>query len=143
VNAFQLAQRQGIAVREVQSEATHDYIALVEVRSVSASGTTSVAGTLLGERHPRLVRIDDYEVEAVPEGYMLFTRHDDRPGVVGALGGILGRENINILRMQVGNAEGKAEAIALIGISAPLPESALAEIQALPAIRRVVQIALR
>jgi D-3-phosphoglycerate dehydrogenase len=142
VNAFQLAQRQGIAVREVQSEATHDYIALVEVRSVSASGTTSVAGTLLGERHPRLVRIDNYEVEAVPEGHMLFTRHDDRPGVVGALGGILGRENINISRMQVGNAEGKAEAIALIGISAPLSERALAEIQALPAIRRVVQIAL-
>ena len=49
VNAMQLAQRQGIAVREVQSEATHDFIALVEVRSVSASGTTSVAGTLLGE----------------------------------------------------------------------------------------------
>jgi len=142
VNAMQLAQRQGIAVREVQSEATHDYIALLEVRSVSASGTTSVAGTLLGERHPRLVRIDDYEVEAVPEGHMLFTRHDDRPGVVGALGGILGRENINISRMQVGNVEGKAEAIALIGISAPLPESALAEIQALPAVRRVVQIAL-
>ena len=74
VNAIQLAQRQGIAVREVQSEATHDYIALVEVRSVSASGTTSVAGTLLGERHPRLVRIDNYEVEAVPEGHMLFSR---------------------------------------------------------------------
>ena len=142
VNAAQLAQRQGIAVRETRSEATHDYIALVEVRATTASGTTSVAGTLLGERLPRLVRVDDYEVEAVPEGHMLFTRHDDRPGVVGALGSILGRENINISRMQVGNAEGKAEAIALIGISASLSEKALAEIQALPAIRQVVQIAL-
>jgi D-3-phosphoglycerate dehydrogenase len=101
-----------------------------------------VAGTLLGEQHPRLVRIDDYELEAVPQGHMLFTRHDDRPGVVGALGTILGRENINISRMQVGIAEGRAEAIALIGISAPLSDRAIAEIEALAAIRQVVQMAL-
>ena len=78
-------------MRETRSDATHDYIALVEVRATTAAGTTSVAGTLLGERLPRLVRIDEYDVEAVPEGHMLFTRHDDRPGVVGALGSILGR----------------------------------------------------
>jgi D-3-phosphoglycerate dehydrogenase / 2-oxoglutarate reductase len=142
VNATGLAQRQGIAVRETRSDATHDYIALVEVRATTAAGITSVAGTLLGERLPRLVRIDEYDLEAVPEGHMLFTRHDDRPGVVGALGSILGRENINISRMQVGNANGKAEAIALIGISASLPERAIAEIQTLPAIRQVVQFTL-
>lgn len=142
VNAAQLAQRQGIAVRETRSGATHDYIALVELRATTAKGTTSVAGTLLGERLPRLVRIDEYDVEAVPEGHMLFTRHDDRPGVVGALGSILGRENINISRMQVGNANGKSEAIALINISAALPERALAEIQTLPAIRQVVKFTL-
>jgi D-3-phosphoglycerate dehydrogenase len=142
VNAMPLAQRQGIAVRETRSEATHDYIALVEVRAIGVSSTTSVAGTLLGEQHPRLVRIDDYELEAVPQGHMLFTRHDDRPGVVGALGTILGRENINISRMQVGIAEGRAEAIALIGISAPLSDRAIAEIEALAAIRQVVQMAL-
>ena len=101
-----------------------------------------MAGTLLGERLPRLVRVDNYEVEAVLDGHMLFTRHDDRPGVVGALGGILGRENINISRMQVGIANGTSEAIALIGISESLSEQALAEVQALPAIRQVVQIAL-
>ena len=142
VNAAQLAQRQGIAVRETRSDATHDYIALVEVRATTATGTTSVAGTLLAERLPRLVRIDEYDVEAVPEGHMLFTRHDDRPGVVGALGSVLGRENINISRMQVGNANGKSEAIALIGISTSLSERAIAEIQALPAIRQVVQFKL-
>lgn len=142
VNAAQLAQRQGIAVRETRSEVTQDYIALVEVRATTTSGATSVAGTLLGERLPRLVRVDNYEVEAVLDGHMLFTRHDDRPGVVGALGGILGRENINISRMQVGIANGTSEAIALIGISESLSEQALAEVQALPAIRQVVQIAL-
>jgi D-3-phosphoglycerate dehydrogenase / 2-oxoglutarate reductase len=143
VNAAQLAQRQGIAVREARSEVAHDYLALIEVRAITTSrATTNVAGTLLGERLPRLVRVDDYEVEAVPEGHMLFTRHDDRPGVVGALGSILGRENVNISRMQVGIADGKDEAIALIGISASLSEKTLAEIETLPAIRQVVQMEL-
>jgi D-3-phosphoglycerate dehydrogenase / 2-oxoglutarate reductase len=143
VNAAQLAQLQGIAVREARSEVAHDYLALIEVRAITTSrATTNVAGTLLGERLPRLVRVDDYEVEAVPEGHMLFTRHDDRPGVVGALGSILGRENVNISRMQVGIADGKDEAIALIGISASLSEKTLAEIETLPAIRQVVQMEL-
>jgi D-3-phosphoglycerate dehydrogenase len=143
VNAAQFAQRQGIAVREARSEVTHDYLAVIEVRATTTSqATTSVAGTLLGERLPRLVRIDDYEVEAVPEGFVLFTRHDDRPGVIGALGSILGQENINISRMQVGIANGTDEAIAVIGVSAFLSEKALAKVQALPAIRQVVQMKL-
>ena len=66
-------------MRETRSDATDDYIALVEVRATTAAGTTSVAGTLLGERLPRLVRINEYDVEAVLQGHMLFTRHDDRP----------------------------------------------------------------
>jgi D-3-phosphoglycerate dehydrogenase len=103
---------------------------------------TSVAGTLLGDRHPRLIRIDDYHVEAVLEGHLIVTRHLDRPGVVGALGSILGREKINISRMQVGTAEGRTEAIALIGVSAPLSPKALEEVQAIPAIRHVIQIEL-
>ena len=142
VNAATLAHRQGITVREIRSEEAHDYLSLVELRAKTAETLTSVAGTLLGDRHPRLVRIDDYHVEAVPEGYLIFTRHDDQPGVVGALGSILGRENINISRMQVGIAEGRAEAIALIGVSAPLSPKALEEVQAIPAIRQAVQIQL-
>lgn len=142
VNAMTLAHRQGIAVREVRSEAARDYLSLIELRAKTGETQTSVAGTLLGESHPRLVCIDDYHVEAVPEGCLIFTRHDDRPGVVGALGSILGRENINISGMQVGIAEGRPEAIALIGVSAPLPAKALEEVRAIPAIRQAIQIEL-
>jgi D-3-phosphoglycerate dehydrogenase len=142
VNAMTLAHRQGIAVREVRSEEARDYLSLVELRARTGETLTSVGGTLLGESHPRLVHIDDYHVEAVPEGCLIFTRHDDRPGVVGALGGILGREKINISRMQVGIAEGRPEAIALIGVSAPLPPRVLEEVRAIPAIRQAVQIEL-
>lgn len=112
--------------------------------AVTKTSTTTVAGTLLGGRLPRLVRIDSYDVEAVPKGHFLFTRHSDQPGVVGALGGILARERINISRMHVGiDANGGADqAIALISIAAPLSETALSEIQALPPIQQVVSFEL-
>ena len=142
VNAGTLARRQGIEVREIRSEEAHDYVSLIELRGKAAQSSTSVAGTLLGERHPRLVRIDDYHVEAVPEGCLIFTRHEDRPGVFGSLGSILSRENINISRMQVGVAEGRPEAIALIGVSAPICPKALEEVQAIPGVRQVIQIQL-
>lgn len=142
VNAGPLAQRQGIKVVETRSEAMQDYVSLIEIHAKTATGVTSVAGTLLGGRHPRIVRVDGHDVEAVPEGHILFTRHEDRPGVVGALGGILGREGVNISRMQIGNGAGKPEAIALIGISAPLTDAILEEVRRIPAIRQAVQIEL-
>ena len=62
--------------------------------------------------------------------------------MVGALGSILGRENINISRMQVGTANGRTEAIALVGVSAPLPSAAMEEVRAIPAVRQAIQIEL-
>ena len=125
VNATPLARRQGIALLESRSLESEEYLSLVTVTGHYTGGKTSVAGTLLGERHPRLVRIDDFEVETVPEGCLLITRHDDRPGVVGALGNLLGREQVNISRMQVGIAPSMREAIAVIGISSPLSQEIL------------------
>jgi D-3-phosphoglycerate dehydrogenase len=142
VNAGHLADSQGIEVRESRTENARDFVSLVEICAVTGNKSTTVAGTLLGESHARLVRIDDYDVEAVPEGHFLFTRHHDQPGVIGALGGILGRENINISRMHVGVGENSENAIALISTSAPLSASALAEIRALPPIEKAVEFEL-
>jgi D-3-phosphoglycerate dehydrogenase / 2-oxoglutarate reductase len=142
VNAGHLAKSQGIEVKESRTENAKDFVSLVEICAVTDGKSTTVAGTLLGERHARLVRIDDFDVEAVPEGHFLFTRHHDQPGVVGALGGVLGRENINISRMHVGVGETSENAIALISTSAPLSASALAEIRALPPIEQAVEFEL-
>jgi D-3-phosphoglycerate dehydrogenase len=142
VNAGHLARLQGIEVRESRTENARDFVSLVDICAISGNKSTTVAGTLLGERHARLVRIDDYDVEAVPEGHFLFTRHHDQPGVVGALGGILGRENINISRMHVGVGDSSETAIALISTSAALSASALAEIRALPPIEQAVEFEL-
>ena len=142
VNAGYLAKSQGVEVRQSRTEDARDYVSLIEICAVTGGKTTTVAGTLLGERHARLVRIDDYDVEAVPEGHFLFTRHHDRPGVVGALGGILGREDINISRMHVGIGSSDKEAIALISISAALSADAMNEIRSLPPIQQAVEFEL-
>ncbi len=144
VNAAHLARAQGIEVRESRSEHARDYVSLIEVSAETEHATTTVAGTLLGGRLPRLVRIGSYDVEAVPRGHFLFTQHADKPGVVGALGGILAREGINISRMQVAVEDngGSGTAIALISLSAALPEGTRAEVAALPAVAQAVTFEL-
>lgn len=142
VNAGHLAKAQGIEVTESKTEEARDFVSLVEISADFGGQTTTVAGTLLGGSRARLVRIDDYEVEAVPEGNFLFTRHQDQPGVVGALGSILGRENVNISRMQVGMGGDPNTAIALISTSAHLSPSAMDEIRSLPPIEQAVDFEL-
>lgn len=145
VNALHLARAQGIDVRESRSEQARDYVSLIEIAAVTDEVTITVAGTLLGGRLPRLVRIDNYDVEAVPKGHFLFTRHGDQPGVVGALGGILAREGLNISRMHVAmdtNGDGAGLAIALISISGPLPDRVVTEILALSAVAEVAAFEL-
>ncbi|RME33508.1 MAG: phosphoglycerate dehydrogenase [Gammaproteobacteria bacterium] len=142
VNVTRLARRQGIAVTEARSEDSPDYHGLLRLEGRAGEHSVAVAGTLLGGAHPRLVAIDDYEVEAVPEGCLLITRHEDRPGVVAALGTLLGEARINISRMQVGTAEGREEAIALIGISRPLEAQELEQVAAIPAVHTACQVEL-
>lgn len=140
VNAIHLARRQGIHVVEISSADSRDYVSLIRLTATSNEGVITLEGAIFDERHPRLVRINDYAIESTLEGHLLFTRHVDRPGVVGALGEILGREGINIDRMQVGIADGGSRAVALIGVSEPLSESTLAQVSKIDAVEKVLQI---
>ncbi len=140
VNALPLARRQGIKISELKSPDSKDYLAMVRVRGRSAAGTLCLEGTLFDERHARLVRVNDYEIEAALEGQLVMTRHADQPGVIGAIGEILGRAGINITRMQVGASEGKARAIAVIGVSDALSEETLAALAAIEPVDKVLQV---
>jgi D-3-phosphoglycerate dehydrogenase len=142
VNAAHIARQQGIVVSESRSEGTHDYVSLLRVSGRFGSERITLAGTLFDERHPRLVRINDYELEVVLEGHLLFTRHQDRPGVVGALGALLGDAGINIARMQIGLAPGSDQAVAALGIATPLTDEQLARVRAIPAVNKALQISL-
>ncbi len=141
VNAGHLARRQGINVTELSSTDSRDYLTLLRISGTMASGTLRLEGTLFDERHPRLVRVNDYLIESELEGHIVMTRHADRPGVIGAIGALLGREGINITQMQVGVAgDDNAQAIATFCVSSALSAATMEELGSIEAIDKALQV---
>jgi D-3-phosphoglycerate dehydrogenase len=126
VNAPGLAAEKGTEVRETTSSVTHDYVNLVTLRG----GGHVIAGTLTGLRaRPRIVELDEHAVDLPPSTNMLVVRNDDRPGVIGRVGTILGDAGVNITDMDVGrSAEGEG-ALMVIVSTEPVPPSALDDLR--------------
>jgi D-3-phosphoglycerate dehydrogenase len=142
VNAPQLAEERGLAVRESQTSTRRDYVSLVTVRSSSHS----VAGTLTGgSAVHRIVMVDDHAVEIPPAPHMLVVRNDDRPGVIGAVGTTLGNAGISIVNMAVGQTVGDGPAgTALMVLSTERPATAevLDTLRATPGILEVHEVSV-
>ncbi len=101
-----------------------------------------IAGTLFGRKELRIVRLNDFLIEALPEGHILLVNNYDKPGVIGNLGAALGSQNINIATMQFGRDQMGGNAISLLHLDTPLPTGMLGEILRLPNIISVRQIQL-
>jgi D-3-phosphoglycerate dehydrogenase len=142
VNAERIAKDRNIRVHAEQSSMKRDFMNLLRVEAVFAEQRHFVSGTVLGHRHGRLLEFDHYTLDAIPEGPLLLTFHDDQPGVVGKLGTLLGEAGINISRMQIGteNGGGGAPAIAVLNLDRVLTSAELERLRALPPIRRVCQV---
>ncbi len=137
VNALAIAKDRGIAVREVRSAESHDYASLVTVTVRGQGGEAQVAGTVYGKREARIVRVDGFRLEAVPEGHVLVCENDDAPGVVGNLGTALGDAGVNIARVSLSRLEDRSRAFSFLNVdSAPGPE-VLDRIRKLPHVRMV------
>ena len=142
VNAENFAKRQGIALVESVSEKSEDYVSLIKVTGHCADQSIALSGALLGGRQPRLVCINHFDIEVVPEGTLIVTRHDDKPGVISAISSVLGNAGINITRMQVSTVDDKVQAMAVISVSAPITEALLEQIRQVPVVKQVTQISL-
>jgi D-3-phosphoglycerate dehydrogenase len=123
VNAPLLARERGIEVREERRRASRDFTSLVRVTAVSGDEETVVAGTTLGrDDEPRLVRALGYEIEIGLEPRMLFVVNDDRPGMIGRLGTILGEEGVNIAHMAVSRNRRSAKALMALTLDSAPPK---------------------
>jgi D-3-phosphoglycerate dehydrogenase / 2-oxoglutarate reductase len=143
VNARLLAKQRGIQLVERKSQTPAAYVTSVTVTGFANGVGTSLVGTLLAEDHPRLVRIDDYEIETNFDGVLVLTRHSDQPGVIGALGSHLGAAGINISRMQVGASRTHAgQAMAVLNVEMPLTSQQLQMLSELAGVRKVYQAVL-
>ena len=135
VNAPLVAQKHGVRVIETKSAAPEDYVSLLTVRVRSRNGESHlVAGTIFGRTQPRIVRVDDFRFEAIPEGPTFLIRNQDRPGVVGRMGTLLGSKGINIKRMQLGLHLQTNQALQLLSVE-PMPSQEILE-----AVRRLENV---
>ena len=142
VNARAIAEEKGIEVVESTSSARVAFSNLMALRLKTSEGEFSVAGTLFGPNHLRLVDVDGVEVDAIPQGSLLLVKNDDTPGVVGNLGTLLGARSINIARMTVGRKPGSSRAVMLIEVDSDVPGDVLAEVAGVPGVREARAIRL-
>ncbi|MEZ5178597.1 MAG: NAD(P)-dependent oxidoreductase [Acidimicrobiales bacterium] len=118
VNAPQLAADRGTQVNDSSSSSTVDWVNLICI----SGGGHQIAGTLVGLRaEPRLVQIEGHTVDVPPSANLLVIHNDDRPGVIGRAGTILGDAGVNIADMDVGRSSGGSGALMVIATTEPVP----------------------
>lgn len=132
INAPIIAKERGIEVKETKSEDAGDYYSMIVLNIKSSKKTFNIAGTLFSRRDPRIVKVNGFTVEIMPEGNMLFLYNNDRPGVIGNIGSLLGRNGINIGRMHFGRETPSGLAISVVNIDSPVTEKIVAELKELP-----------
>jgi D-3-phosphoglycerate dehydrogenase / 2-oxoglutarate reductase len=120
VNAPVIARERGIEVKEVKSSDAGDFTSLISLQVEAGKKTSRIAGALYSRRDPRIVQLDSFRVEIVPDGHMLFILNNDQPGVIGDVGQVLGKHGINIARMQCSREEKGGQALLILGLDAPL-----------------------
>jgi len=130
INAPVLAEQRGVQVDQTTSAKVKEFSNLMEVKIVTDQTKRSATGTIFGNYFPRVVTIDGFRMEMKPEGNVLIIRNDDKPGVVGKYGSILGNNNINIADMTFARKLKPPKALVGISLDSAPPEAVLDEIRA-------------
>ncbi|MFZ3101948.1 MAG: phosphoglycerate dehydrogenase [Desulfitobacteriaceae bacterium] len=134
VSAPVIAKSRGIKIKEVRSNETENFANLISVRVQTDKNEHRVAGTLFGRQEDRIVLIDQYRVDVDPKGYLLIAPHNDRPGIIGKVGNILGENEINITSMQVGRSEEEGKQLMVVGVQTDISNDVLLKIKAVDGI---------
>jgi D-3-phosphoglycerate dehydrogenase len=142
VNAPAVAEQRGITISEEKIAAVEDFTNVIRLTVRAGMEENSVTGTIFGKYEPRLVQINKFRLEAVPEGHMLFIYNTDRPGVIGAIGSTIGSHGINIARMTVGQEKERGQNIILLTTDTPVTTECLKAVRELPHVAMAVQLEL-
>jgi D-3-phosphoglycerate dehydrogenase / 2-oxoglutarate reductase len=131
VNAPQLAEERGISVRETKTSSSRDFVNLISLRGRAGDETVHVAGTLAGmAEQPRIVGIGDHLVDLPPSRYMVVVRNDDRPGMIGKVGTIMGEAGVNIANMALGRGPAGEHALMVLSTDSAVPPDAIDQLRA-------------
>jgi D-3-phosphoglycerate dehydrogenase / 2-oxoglutarate reductase len=129
INSLDVAKERGINVQEVISNKEEEFVNLVNVEVATDQDPFSVWGTLTSNNQPRIVKVNKVYVEATPAGFMLFINNNDKPGIVGAVGTILGQENINIAGITFGRDKPGGLAISVVNVDSEVSTATIEKIK--------------
>ena len=142
ISAPAIARERGVSVREITSRTAEDFVSLVGIEVRSGEQHHYAAGAIFGKKEIRIVRVDDFQIEAVPAGNILFIYNYDRPGVIGNIGSVLAKHQINIATMYLGRDVAGGKAVSLWRIDMPVTKDIVEELANLPNIISVKQVGL-
>lgn len=128
VNAPLVARERGIEIVESKSKEIKDFASLITLRIKTEKESREVGGTIFAGVGDRLVSIDGFRVDAVPQGYMLVLSNIDKPGMIGKVGTFLGKHDINIAAMDVGRVKMGEKAVMVLNIDNAISDKILQEI---------------
>ncbi len=130
VNAPRIAEERGIGVSETKRRQSEDFQSLVTVTVGDGDREIGVCGTLFADDDARIVRVDGYRVDAIPGGKMMVTRNTDEPGVIGHIGSVMGRHDVNIAGMFNARETHGGEALTVYNVDQEVPDAAREELEA-------------
>jgi D-3-phosphoglycerate dehydrogenase len=131
INATTLAKERGIKIKEAKSSKEEEFVNAVQLEIKTDKETKRITGTLSSNKQPRIVKIDEYYVELSPVGEMIFIQNWDRPGIIGNLGTLMGKHNINIAAMTFGRDKAGGKAISVLNVDSPISVETLEKIKSI------------
>ena len=132
INSLSLAKERGIRVTESKSMQSEEFVTLISLEIKTHKETHRIAGTLFTKTEPRIVKIDEFYVEAIPMGCMLILQNWDKPGLIGSLGMVMGEYNINIAAMSFGREKQGGRALTVLNVDSCVTGEVLEKVKALP-----------
>jgi D-3-phosphoglycerate dehydrogenase / 2-oxoglutarate reductase len=142
INAGNFAKARGIEVVEVRSARRAKYVNSLGVALKTAGESSSVLGMIGLNNALRILGVNNIDIDAPLTGFLLLFRNEDVPGVIGKVGTVLGKHNVNIANFALGRLQDSTEAIGIVNVDHKVPAEVLAELRAIAAVRqaRVVEI---
>ncbi len=140
INSPFIAKERGIEIQETKSQDAGDYYSMIVMTLKSTRRSFTVAGTLFSKKDPRIVKVNKFNVEITPEGNMLFIYNNDKPGVIGNIGTLLGKNGINIGRMHFSRETPGGLAISVVNVDTPVDDRIIEELKELPNILDVKRL---
>src|SRR5579884_506177 len=129
INAAHVAKQRGIKVEETRVPVLENFTNLITIELKTDSDCHRVSGTVFTDKLPRIVNVDGYSVEVVPRGNMIFFTNNDKPGVIGKMGSILGECNVNIAGMYLGRERQGGKALALLLVDNPVRQEVIDQVR--------------